>query len=155
MTTRPLATSVHRAYTADLDADQLYRLLRLRVQVFVIEQQCPYQELDGRDLERGTRHFWIDPTGDRVLAYLRLLEDPGGTLRISRVCTALDARGTGLASKLMRTVIAEIQRRPSVLSAQAPTVEFYRSFGYTEVGQEYLEDGIPHIDMRRDHVGGA
>ncbi|CAM05148.1 GNAT family N-acetyltransferase [Saccharopolyspora erythraea] len=163
MTLQPLATSVHRAYTADLDAEDFYRMLRLRVDVFVVEQECPYPELDGRDLEATTRHFWIDSADGYVLGYLRLLEDPDGTFRIGRVCTAKSARGLGLARKLMRAAVAEVQREPAVLSAQTYALGFYRSFGFIEDGEEYLEDGIPHIEMRRDPrtrtanspVGGA
>jgi ElaA protein len=152
VTAEPLATPVHRAYTADLDAHQFYRILQLRVDVFVVEQQCAYREFDDRDLESSTRHFWID-AGDRVLAYLRVLQEPDGTLRISRVCTAQDARGRGLAGKLMRAAVAEVLRKPSVLSAQRHAAGFYRSFGFTEVGEEYLEDGIAHVDMRREPLG--
>jgi ElaA protein len=150
VTQQPLATSVNRAYTADLDAVDLYRLLRLRLDVFVVEQQCAYAELDGRDLETTTRHFWIDSGGGHVLGYLRVLEEPDGTFRIGRVCTAKDARGTGLGRKLMRAAVAEVHRAPAMLSAQTYALDFYRSFGFAEVGEEYLEDGIPHVDMRRD-----
>lgn len=153
VTHQPLATAVHRAYTADLDAADFYRMLRLRVDVFVVEQQCPYHELDGRDLESTTRHFWIDSADGYVLAYLRLLEESGGTLRIGRVCTAADARGFGLARKVMRAAVAEAQRAPVVLSAQTAAVEFYRAFGFAESGAEYLEDGIPHVDMLRPSGG--
>ncbi|MBB5155580.1 GNAT family N-acetyltransferase [Saccharopolyspora phatthalungensis] len=150
MTLQPLATAVHRAYTADLDAGDLYRMLRLRVDVFVVEQGCPYPELDGRDLDETTRHFWIDAADGYVLGYLRLLEDPDGTFRIGRVCTANGARGLGLARKLMRAAVAEVQHSPAVLAAQTYTKDFYRSFGFVEDGAEYIEDGIPHIDMRRE-----
>ncbi len=146
---QPLATSVHRAYTADLDPEDLYRMLRLRVEVFVVEQECAYPELDGRDIEPATRHFWID-SADGVLGYLRLLEDPDGTFWIGRVCTAKSARGMGLGRKLMRAAVAEIQREPAMLSAQAYAIDFYRSFGFFEVGEHYLDDGIPHVDMRRE-----
>lgn len=149
MTLQPLATAVHRAYTADLDAEDFYRMLRLRVDVFVVEQQCPYPELDGRDLEGSTRHFWIDSADGYVLGYIRLLEEPDGTYRIGRVCTAKNARGMGLGRKLMRAAVAEIQRAPAVLSAQSNAVGFYRSFGFVEAGEEYVEDGIPHVDMER------
>lgn len=149
MTLQPLATAVHRAYTADLDAEDFYRMLRLRVDVFVVEQQCAYPELDGRDLESSTRHFWIDSADGYVLGYLRLLEEPDGTFRIGRVCTAEDARGMGLGRKLMRAAVAEVQRSPAVLSAQSTTLDFYRSFGFVEAGEEYVEDGIPHVDMER------
>ncbi|GAA0519248.1 ElaA protein [Saccharopolyspora subtropica] len=150
MTLQPLAAAVHRAYTADLDAGDFYRMLRLRVDVFVVEQECPYPELDGRDLEPTTRHFWIDSADGHVLGYLRLLEDPDGTYRIGRVCTAKAARGLGLARKLMNAAVAEAQHSPVVLAAQTYAKEFYRSFGFQEVGDEYLEDGIPHVNMRRE-----
>lgn len=149
MTLQPLATAVNRAYTADLDAEDFYRLLRLRVDVFVVEQRCAYAELDGRDLESSTRHFWIDSADGYVLGYLRLLEEPDGTYRIGRVCTAKGARGLGLGRKLMRAALAEVQRSLVVLSAQTAALEFYRSFGFAESGEEYLEDGIPHVDMER------
>lgn len=149
VTIQPLATSVHRAYTADLDAEDLYRLLRLRVDVFVVEQQCPYPELDGRDLEPSTRHFWIDSAGGHVLGYLRLLEEPDGTFRIGRVCTAEDARGTGLGRKLMHAVVAEVRSSPAMLSAQTYALDFYQSFGFVEDGERYVADGITHVDMRR------
>ncbi len=148
MSPQPLATSVHRAYTADLAPEDFYRMLRLRVDVFVVEQQCPYPELDGRDLEDGTRHFWID-SADGVLGYLRLLEEPEGTYRIGRVCTSPAARGMGLGRKLMHAAVAEVRRDPAVLSAQRYAVDFYRAFGFVESGSEYDEDGIPHVDMRR------
>ncbi|RRO16170.1 GNAT family N-acetyltransferase [Saccharopolyspora rhizosphaerae] len=150
MTLQPLATAVQRAYTADLDAYDFYRMLRLRVDVFVVEQECPYPELDGRDLEDATRHFWVDSADDYVLGYLRLLEDPDGTYRIGRVCTAKSARGLGIARKLMRAAVAEVQNSPAVLSAQTYAKDFYASFGFVESGDEYLEDGIPHVDMRRE-----
>lgn len=150
MTFQPLATSVHRAYTADLDAEDLYRVLRLRVDVFVVEQNCAYAELDGRDLETSTRHFWIDASDEHVLGYLRLLEEPDGLFRIGRVCTASDARGMGLGRKLMRAAVAEVRQSPVVLSGQTYALEFYRSFGFVPTGEEYAEDGIPHVEMRRD-----
>lgn len=148
VTLQPLATAVHRAYTPDLDAEDFYRMLRLRVDVFVVEQQCAYRELDGRDLEETTRHFWIDSADGYVLGYLRLLEETDGLFRIGRVCTHGNARGMGLARKLMRAVLAEIRHAPAILAAQARTVEFYRGFGFVEDGAQYLVDGIPHVDMR-------
>lgn len=149
MTLQPLATAVQRAYTADLDAEDFYRLLRLRVDVFVVEQQCPYAELDGRDLDSSTRHFWIDSADGYVLGYLRLLEDADGGFRIGRVATAKNARGMGLGAKLMRAALAEVRSSPAVLSAQTRVLEFYRPFGFEPSGEEYLEDGIAHIDMLR------
>lgn len=154
MTLQPLATSVHRAYTADLDPADLYRMLRLRVDVFVVEQQCPYAELDGLDLETSTRHFWIDSADGQVLGYLRLLEESDGTFRIGRVCTSRSSRGMGLGKKLMRAAVAEVRGFPAVLSAQTYALAFYRSFGFVEDGEEYREDGIAHVDMRRGPGAG-
>ena len=68
---RPL----RRSWAGDLDAATLYELLRLRVEVFVVEQRCPYPELDGQDLLAGTRHFWFEDADGRVIATLRLIED--------------------------------------------------------------------------------
>ncbi|GAB3555849.1 ElaA protein [Actinopolyspora lacussalsi] len=150
MNPHPLATAVQRAYTADLAPEDFYRMLRLRVDVFVVEQHCPYPELDGRDLEGATRHFWIDSADSGVLGYLRLLEEPDGSFRIGRVCTAPSGRGMGLGKKLMRAAVAEVRKSYAVLSSQTYAVGFYRSFGFVEYGEPYEEDGIPHIDMHRD-----
>jgi ElaA protein len=131
----------------DLDVTTLYAILKLRVDVFVVEQKCPYPELDGRDDEPGTRHVWL-ARDDEILAYLRILDD-GGTERIGRVATAPRGRGDGRASRLMEHALAVIGNRPSTLEAQAHLAGFYRRFGYTEAGPGYVEDGIPHVPMRR------
>jgi len=130
-----------------LDAGTLYALLRLRADVFVVEQQCPYQDLDGRDTEAGTRHLWLSDA-DGVLAYLRILDD-GDVQRVGRVVTAPRARGAGLAGRLLREALTVIGDRPSVLEAQAHLVGFYGKFGYQQTGPQYLEDGIPHVPMLR------
>ncbi len=131
----------------DLDVTTLYAILKLRVDVFVVEQKCPYPELDGRDAEPGTRHVWL-ARGDEILAYLRIL-DQGGTERIGRVVTAPHARQGGYASRLMTHALEVVGRRPSTLEAQAHLTGFYRRFGYVEAGPEYLDDGIPHVPMKR------
>jgi ElaA protein len=132
----------------DLDVTTLYAILKLRVDVFVVEQKCPYPELDGRDDEPGTRHVWLT-RGDAILAYLRILDD-GSTERIGRVVTATDARQGGHASRLMAHALTVIGNRPSTLEAQSHLTDFYSRFGYTVAGPGYLEDGIPHVPMRRD-----
>jgi ElaA protein len=131
----------------DLGVTTLYAILKLRVDVFVVEQKCPYPELDGRDAEPGTRHVWL-ARGDEILAYLRIL-DNGGTERIGRVVTAADARQGGYASRLMQHALGVIGNRPSTLEAQAHLAGWYSRFGYVVTGPEYLEDGIPHLPMRR------
>jgi ElaA protein len=132
----------------DLGATTLYAILKLRVDVFVVEQKCPYPELDGRDLEPGTRHVWLT-RGDEILAYLRILDD-GDTERIGRVVTAPDARQGGYSSRLIEHALTVIGARPSTLSAQAHLTDFYARFGFTVAGPGYLEDDIPHVPMRRD-----
>ncbi len=151
MTAYPVSTILHREWAADLTPARLYALLRLRLDVFVIEQNCPYPELDGQDLEQTTRHFWIgsDADPDLPVAYLRLLEDKRGRYRIGRVCTAKDARGRGLSRRLMEAALAEIGDVDSVLDAQVQVAELYAAFGFVRTGDEYLEDGIPHVTMRR------
>jgi ElaA protein len=146
----PTEPELHRAPADRLDPETLYALLRLRVGVFVVEQACPYQELDGKDLRPSTVHFWLSPPGHPldVLGCLRLLREPAGN-RIGRVCTSRDARGRGLAGMLMRAALDEIGSEPCVLDAQAHLVDFYASFGFAVAGEQFVEDGIPHVPMRR------
>src|SRR3954469_5830479 len=132
---------------ADLDTRILYALLKLRSEVFVVEQKCFYLDLDGRDTEPGTRHLWL-ARGDDLLAYLRILDD-GGAERIGRVLVAPAARGAGHARTILAEALRVIGNRDSVLDAQAHLEGFYTGFGYRRTGPEYLEDGIPHIPMRR------
>jgi ElaA protein len=131
----------------DLDTTTLYAILKLRGDVFVVEQECFYADLDGRDTEPGTRHVWLS-RGDEILAYLRILDDNDAE-RIGRVLVAPTARGAGHAERLMREALTVIGNRPSVLDAQAHLVRFYTKFGYEQTGPEYLEDGIPHVPMLR------
>jgi ElaA protein len=132
---------------ADLDAATLYAILKLRSDVFVVEQECAYPDPDGRDTEPGTRHLWIE-RGPEIRAYLRILDD-GDVRRIGRVVTAPAARGGGLAARLVAAALDEIGDRPSVLHAQAHLTSFYARFGYRPTGPEYLEDGIAHVPMAR------
>ncbi|MFR9774971.1 GNAT family N-acetyltransferase [Micromonospora sp. MS34] len=138
----------HVATFAELDARTFHDLLRLRIDVFVVEQACPYPELDGRDVEAGTRHLWLT-RDDAVLAYLRILADPDGVDRIGRVVVAPAARGAGLAGRLMAEALALVGDRPCVLEAQTHLVDFYAGHGFAISGAGYVEDGIPHTPMRR------
>jgi ElaA protein len=142
-----MTTLVHGARFADLDGRTLYRLLQLRVDVFVVEQRCPYRDLDGRDVEPETRHLWVED-GDQVVACLRLLDD-GGDVRIGRVVTAPAQRGQGLAAALIRAAIGGAGARPVVLDAQSHLTAWYGSFGFRVDGPEFVEDGILHTPMRR------
>ncbi|BFU43047.1 GNAT family N-acetyltransferase [Krasilnikovia sp. MM14-A1004] len=142
-----MRTQAHVALFRDLDVTTLYAILRLRADVFVVEQKCAYGDLDGRDTEPATRHVWF-ADGEDIRAYLRILDDDG-VARIGRVVVAPAARGTGVASDLMTQALTIIGERPSVLGAQAHLAGFYGKFGYEQIGPQYLEDGIPHIPMRR------
>jgi ElaA protein len=132
---------------AELDAATLYALLRLRVNVFVVEQTCPYPELDGRDAEPGTIHLWLEHDGAPA-SYLRILEDPD-VARIGRVCTATAHRGGGLSAHLLAAALDLIGDRPSVLDAQAHLAGYYARFGFEVAGPAFVEDGIPHVPMHR------
>ncbi|WP_018681987.1 GNAT family N-acetyltransferase [Actinokineospora enzanensis] len=132
----------------DLSAADLHAILRLRSAVFVVEQECVYQDIDGRDLRADTHHLWWQPA-DTPLACLRVLGPPGTERRVGRVCTAESARGLGLGAELMRAALALIGPDRSALAAQSRVADWYTRFGYVAEGPEYLDDGVPHITMRR------
>jgi predicted GNAT family N-acyltransferase len=139
---------LRRAAFADLTPFEVYRLCRLRVDVFVVEQECPYPELDGRDHEPATEHLWFED-GDEVLATIRVLDD-GASRAIGRVATAVGARGRGLAARLIGTALESYGGGPLTLGAQAHLEDWYARFGFLRSGPGYLEDGIPHVPMRRE-----
>jgi ElaA protein len=140
---------VRDAPLAALEPGTLYRILALRSEVFVVEQNCVYLDLDGRDLEPSARQLWIaDDTGD-VLATLRLLTDDDGRRRIGRVVTAPAARGAGLSAQLMERALELVGDVPAVLEAQSYLVDWYARFGFVPSGDEYVEDGILHTPMAR------
>lgn len=141
--------SVHVTSFGDLDNRTLYAILQLRSDVFVVEQGCAYPDLDGRDLEPDAKHLWIrDDESGAVLAYLRVLEEPDAA-RIGRVVVALDARRRGHAQTLLDRAIEVIGPRPATLSAQSYATKVYENAGFVIVGDEFDEDGIPHVPMRR------
>ena len=139
---------LRQARFADLTPFELYGLCRLRVDVFVVEQECPYPELDGRDLEPATVHLWFERDGE-VLATIRVLDD-GATKAIGRVSTARSARHEGLAGQLMVRGIELCGDAPITLGAQAYLEQWYERFGFRRSGPGYVEDGIPHVPMRRN-----
>ena len=143
---------VHVAGLEGLDTRTAYALWRLRESVFVVEQLCAYQELDGRDLEPGTRHVWMAAPDGEPVAYLRVLDD-GEPARIGRVLVAATHRRQGLAEALMRAALELVGDRPSLLDAQSYLVDWYTRLGYQPDGPEFLDDGIPHVPMRRSARG--
>lgn len=129
-----------------LSALEVYELARLRQDVFVVEQDCPYPDLDGRDHEPGTRHVLLGD--DELVGCARVLDD-SDVWRIGRVLLAEEARGKGLADVLMTTALSVCTGRDVVLDAQAPLAGWYSTHGFEVSGPEFLEDGIPHLPMRR------
>ena len=142
------APSLRRARFADLTPFEVYALCRLRVDVFVVEQECPYPELDGRDVEPATEHLWAEADG-AVLATIRVLDD-GASRAIGRVATAVPARGRGLAGRLIQEALSSYGGGPLTLGAQAHLEGWYERFGFRRSGPGYVEDGIPHVPMRRE-----
>jgi ElaA protein len=147
-----LTPSLYRAPFADLATRTWHDIVRLRIDVFVVEQQCPYAELDGRDVEAGALHLWAATSAGEVLAYLRLLTEPDGSSRIGRVCVAATARRRRLAAALLADALAHsLARRPGadvVLAAQSHLASWYARHAFVVDGPEFVEDGIPHLPMR-------
>ena len=136
---------------ADLDVRTAYDVWRLRQDVFVVEQACPYPDLDGRDTEPGTRHVLLHlgdtGAGGTLVGCARVLDD-GDVWRVGRLLLAPAARGRGLAETLLRACLDACPGRDVVLDAQSPLSDWYASFGFEVSGPEFLEDGIPHLPMR-------
>lgn len=132
---------------AELTPTELYGLLKLRVDVFVVEQACPYPELDGRDTEPGTLHVWVPGEDGEVLSCIRVLEN-GEDRAIGRVATAAGARGRGLSAQLVARGLELCAGRTVDIGAQAYLESWYARFGFVRSGEDYVEDGIPHLPMR-------
>lgn len=137
-----------RSATLDrIDPATLYRIARLRTEVFVYEQGIVCEpELDGRDLEPTTTLFWSE-LGGEVVATLRVLAD-GPVVHLGRVATARSARGRGYAAELIEAVFEDFPQ-PIEISAQAHLEQWYGRFGFLRIGADYLEAGIDHVRMRR------
>lgn len=141
------ALPIHVAHVDDLTPRQLYGIIQLRVEVFTVEQDCAYQDLDGKDLLPTTLQLWQEHE-DEVVSTIRILE-AGDDRKIGRVATAKHARGRGLAGQLIRRGIELCAGHAIDISAQAHLQRWYEGFGFVRFGDEYLEDGIPHVAMRR------
>jgi len=142
--------AIGRATVRDADPTVLYRILRLRTQVFVHEQRIvDDEEIDGRDLEETTTLFWVEENGadgtTEVLATLRLLQDDLPA-HVGRVATAQQARGRGLAADLVRAAL-EHAGTDVAISAQAYLEGWYGRLGFVRTGENYLEAGIDHVPM--------
>ena len=134
--------------------DELYDVLQLRSEVFVVEQDCVYQDLDGKD--RKALHVIGKDENRKIVAYTRLFDagDYFENASIGRVVVAKDARAFGYGHDIMKASIAAIstnyQTETIKISAQTYLRKFYNSHGFIQIGEEYLEDGIPHIAMIRN-----
>lgn len=149
-----------------LDTQRLFELMKLRTDVFVVEQQCAYPELDHFDNLPSTIHL-LGFDEEQLSSYARAMPmsevegddaSPLSSIRIGRVVVIKPHRGTGLAEQLMKRMMNRLEESypatDQILSAQEPIVAFYEALGFVAESESYLEDGIPHVDMRRS-MGSA
>ncbi len=137
---------------SELSNRELYEILRVRVSVFVVEQTCPYQEIDEADFD--AYHLFLTDESGHIRAYLRIFEKDADFVRLGRILTA--ERGTGLGLKLifegMRVSETLYGRRRFYVEAQSYAIGFYEKAGFRVVSEEFLEDGIPHVKMETPAV---
>ncbi|MDM5190796.1 GNAT family N-acetyltransferase [Bacillus sp. DX4.1] len=134
----------------ELTTNELYEILKERTNVFVVEQNCPYPEVDGKDI--AAHHVFLEKNGE-IIAYSRVL--PAGVaykeVSFGRVLVKKEHRGTGLAKELLEKVLhfleTELKETTIKIQAQDYLQQFYGSFGFEAISDVYLEDNIPHINM--------
>lgn len=135
----------------DLTNYELYDLLALRQMVFAVEQQCIYIDPDGKDLD--AYHVLGYDTEGKLIACARLLHDPKwpGHASFGRIISHPEVRGQGAGRLLLNFVMEQMARlfpgEPIRIGAQTYLLNYYQSVGFQRIGEEYLEDGIPHCDM--------
>lgn len=133
----------------ELTTKQLYEILKLRSEIFVVEQNCPYQDLDGIDY--NSLHIFFEQNS-KVIAYLRIFPKQGdeNAIQIGRVVTM--PHGSGLGKKLMEEGIKTIKSTTNAtrvyLEAQTYSIGFYEKFGFKVISDEFILDGIPHVKMQ-------
>lgn len=131
----------------ELTTKELYEILKSRAEIFVVEQNCVYQDLDDRD-DRSLHVFYEKENG-RVTAYLRAFMREEGCVQMGRVLTL--EHGTGLGGKILQDGIAQIRERMHAekiyIEAQCYAVGYYEREGFRVCSEEFLEDGIPHVGM--------
>lgn len=129
----------------ELTTKEIYDLLALRTEIFIVEQKCSYQEVDGKDID--AMHYWIEEDSE-IVSSLRVLikRQP---IAIGRVVTKQSHRGKGLSRLLMDAAIHDYGSSELYLQAQIYVESFYSSFGFARTSEEYVEDKIPHVDMLR------
>jgi ElaA protein len=135
----------------ELSLEEFHDIVALRIQIFIIEQNCPYQEVDGKD--KLAHHLFFKNEMDEIIAVTRIL--PQGIsyeeVAIGRVVVHEEYRGTGLGNQLMADSMNFVRDKygdvPVRLSAQKHLENYYGNHGFKSTGKEYLEDGIPHVEM--------
>jgi ElaA protein len=137
-----------RAFT-ELSVGELYAIVQLREAVFVVEQTCPYLDADG--LDPSSRHLFAVTLAGELHAYLRIVPPAVKYAEISlgRIVTSPTARRGGLGKELVRRGLAAVGDVPVRIGAQLYLERFYHGFGFERAGEEYVEDGIPHVEMLR------
>lgn len=134
----------------ELNAEEIYKILALRNEIFIVEQECPYLDCDGKDF--NAYHLFLEENGE-IISYLRILEKGVSydEIAIGRVIVKKSHRKKGISRKMMLKAIEFIEKELSSttikLQAQAYLIDFYSSFGFKAISEEYLEDNIPHRDM--------
>lgn len=138
---------------SELSLAELYQLLELRSEVFVVEQNCVYQDVDGKD--QKALHV-LGYNNEELVAYTRIFNagDYFDTISFGRVVVSPKARSNGYGHTLIKETIKAItttfEASPITISAQTYLKDFYELYGFQQQGDEYLEDGIPHIKMIKD-----
>jgi len=132
---------------AELSAREVHEMLRVRCAVFIVEQNCPYQDVDSADFD--ALHVFLRE-GDEMYAYLRIFEKDKDTARIGKVLTT--RRGEGLGGRLLKAGIEAVRQRTDkkeiYIEAQTHAIGFYEREGFVICSEEFPEDGIPHVQMR-------
>lgn len=138
-----------------LSVEELYEILRVRSEVFVVEQECIYQDLDG--IDRNSIHVFYEEEG-KIKAYLRIFwkDKEQKVVQIGRVLTT--ERGVGLGEKILLEGIKAAEETMGAeiiyIEAQCYAIGFYEKAGFQVTSEEFLEDGIPHVEMRRLKIKG-
>lgn len=140
----------HIKKLTELTTKEFLEIVKLRIAVFVVEQNCPYQEVD--DADEVAWHTWLQE-GTDIVGYTRII-DQGDTVTFGRVLINPKYRNQKLGNKLLKETLKVVEEnylnRPIVIGAQAHLTKFYGAFGFEAVSEVYLEDDIPHVQMRRN-----
>lgn len=134
----------------ELKIGELYEILKIRNEVFIVEQNCIYQDCDCKD--EKSYHLYLEDNG-KIIAYLRIIEKglSFDEMSIGRVLVHRNYRGKGIARELMLKAInfveTSLNEKEIKIQAQSYLIDFYTSIGFKQTSNEYLEDGIPHVDM--------